>query len=63
MKFIEQNIPGVFIIETQLFGDTRGYFMETYRKELFDKYIGKVDFIQDNESHSEYGVRSGLHFQ
>lgn len=63
MKFIEQNIPGVFIIEAQLFGDTRGYFMETYRKESFDKYIGKVDFIQDNESHSKYGVLRGLHFQ
>ena len=63
MKFIEQDIPGVFIIETQIFGDARGYFMETYRKELFDKYIGKIDFIQDNESHSKYGVLRGLHFQ
>ena len=63
MNFIEQNIPGVFVIEPKLFGDERGYFTETYRKDLFDKYVGKTDFIQDNESRSRYGVLRGLHFQ
>ena len=63
MEFIEQHIPGVFIIEPKLFGDERGYFTETYRKDLFDKHIGKTDFIQDNESRSRYGVLRGLHFQ
>lgn len=63
MEFIEQEIPGVFIIEPKLFGDERGYFTETYRKDLFDKHIGKTDFIQDNESRSRYGVLRGLHFQ
>lgn len=63
MKFIEQKLKGAFIIEPQVFGDSRGYFMESYKKELFEKYIGVVDFIQDNESRSSYGVLRGLHFQ
>ena len=63
MKFIEQKLKGAFIIEPQVFGDSRGYFMESYKKELFDRYIGPVDFIQDNESRSSYGVLRGLHFQ
>ena len=56
MKFTEQKLKGVFVIEPQVFGDSRGYFMESYKKELFEKYIGVVDFIQDNESRSSYGV-------
>ena len=63
MKFTEQKLKGVFVIEPQVFGDSRGYFMESYKKELFEKYIGVVDFIQDNESRSSYGVVRGLHFQ
>ena len=63
MKFTEQKLKGVFVIEPQVFGDSRGYFMESYKKELFEKYIGAVDFIQDNESRSSYGVVRGLHFQ
>ena len=63
MKFTEQKLKGVFVIEPQVFGDSRGYFMESYKKELFEKYIGAVDFIQDNESRSGYGVVRGLHFQ
>lgn len=57
------EVKGVFVIEPQVFGDSRGYFMESYKKELFEKYIGAVDFIQDNESRSSYGVVRGLHFQ
>lgn len=63
MQFVEQEIPGVFVIEPQMFGDARGYFMETYRKEIFDRHIGEVNFVQDNQSHSTYGVLRGLHYQ
>lgn len=56
MEFIEQSIPGVFVIEPKKFGDARGYFMETYRQDLFERHVGKVDFVQDNESRSSYGV-------
>lgn len=63
MKFIELKLKGAFLIEPQIFGDSRGYFMESYKKELFDKNIGPVEFIQDNESRSSYGVVRGLHFQ
>ncbi len=63
MKFIELKLKGAFLIEPQIFGDSRGYFMESYKKELFDKNIGAVEFIQDNESRSSYGVVRGLHFQ
>jgi dTDP-4-dehydrorhamnose 3,5-epimerase len=63
MEFIEQDIKGVWIIEPKVFTDERGYFMESYRKETFEKYIGKTDFIQDNESKSTRGVLRGLHYQ
>lgn len=63
MEFIEQSIAGVFVIEPKKFGDARGYFMETYRQDLFEKHIGKINFVQDNESRSSYGVLRGLHFQ
>ena len=60
MKFTEQEIQGVFVIEPQKFGDARGYFMETYRKEIFDRYVGEINFVQDNQSHSTYGVLEGI---
>lgn len=63
MKFTEQKIKGVWVIEPKVFTDDRGYFMETYKKELFEQHIGKVEFIQDNESKSTKGVLRGLHFQ
>ena len=63
MKFTEQEIQGVFVIEPQKFGDARGYFMETYRKEIFDRYVGEINFVQDNQSNSTYGVLRGLHYQ
>ena len=63
MKFTEQEIQGVFVIAPQKFGDARGYFMETYRKEIFDRYVGEINFVQDNQSHSTYGVLRGLHYQ
>ncbi len=63
MNYIETKIPGTWILEPKVFTDERGYFMETFRKEEFEKHIGKVDFIQDNESKSSFGVLRGLHFQ
>lgn len=63
MNFVEQYIKGVFVIEPKRFGDDRGYFCETWKKEEFDKNIPNVNFIQDNESVSTYGVLRGLHFQ
>lgn len=63
MKFIETALQGVYIIEPKLFGDSRGYFVETFKREIFEKHMGKVDFLQDNESKSSYGVLRGLHYQ
>ena len=63
MNFIEQNIKGVWIIEPQRYGDARGYFMESYKQSEFRGVVGEVEFIQDNESLSSYGVLRGLHFQ
>ncbi|MEG1617453.1 MAG: dTDP-4-dehydrorhamnose 3,5-epimerase [Bacteroidales bacterium] len=63
MKFIPQTLKDVFVIEPAIYGDHRGYFMETYKKELFNHHIGPVEFIQDNESKSTYGVFRGLHYQ
>ena len=64
MKFIKTNIPGVIIIEPTAFADDRGYFMETFRKDKLEEAIGhSVNFVQDNESKSTYGVLRGLHFQ
>ena len=57
------ELPGVIVIQPQLFGDSRGYFMETYKKSDFaDAGIDK-EFVQDNESASTKGVLRGLHFQ
>ena len=63
MKFIKTEIPEVVIIEPKVFGDERGYFMESYRKDLFDKNVREINFIQDNESKSKKGVLRGLHYQ
>lgn len=63
MEFIQTKISGLWIIEPKVFKDARGYFMETYKKEVFEQNIGKVDFIQDNESKSSFGVFRGLHYQ
>ena len=63
MKYIETDIKGVFIIEPNVFCDARGYFMEAWKQADFEQHIGKVDFIQDNESKSSFGVLRGLHYQ
>ncbi len=63
MNYIETSIKGVWIIEPKVFADKRGYFFESWKKEEFESNIGKVDFVQDNESRSSYGVLRGLHYQ
>jgi len=63
MKFIKTDIPQVLIIEPAVFGDARGYFLESYNKKAFEENIGAVHFVQDNESKSSKGVVRGLHFQ
>ena len=64
MKFTPQSIPEVILIEPTVHGDDRGYFVETFRQDLFEETLGyKVNFIQDNESKSTKGVLRGLHYQ
>ena len=62
-NFTETKIKGVYIIEPKVFGDNRGYFMETYNKEHFAEAGLTMNFVQDNESSSSKGVLRGLHFQ
>jgi dTDP-4-dehydrorhamnose 3,5-epimerase len=64
LNFISQSIPDVVLIEPTVHGDNRGYFVETFRQDLFEEAVGyKVNFIQDNESKSGKGVLRGLHYQ
>lgn len=63
MQVIETAIPEVFIFEPQVFGDARGYFFESFRQNPFEEYYGKVNFVQDNQLKSSYGVLRGLRIQ
>ena len=64
MNFTRTKIPEVILIEPKVFGDERGYFVETFRSALFEQEVGiNTTFIQDNESRSGYGVLRGLHYQ
>ena len=63
MDYKETCIPGVFVIEPRVFNDARGYFFEAFKKDEFNEHVGEIDFIQDNESKSSYGVLRGLHYQ
>lgn len=63
MKYIKTSIEGVWIIEPQVFSDERGYFFEAWKQAEFNQRVGMVNFIQDNESKSSYGVLRGLHYQ
>ena len=63
MNYTETAIKGVFVIEPKVFDDARGYFFEAWKRAEFEENVGKVDFIQDNESRSSYGVLRGLHYQ
>lgn len=63
MRVIETDIEGVVIIEPEVFGDSRGYFMESFSQRAFDREVAPVRFVQDNRSYSRYGVVRGLHYQ
>lgn len=63
MDVIETAIPGVVIIEPRVFKDARGYFFESFSQREFEEKVRKINFVQDNESMSSYGVMRGLHFQ
>lgn len=64
MNFIKTKIPELIIVEPDVHGDDRGYFVETFKQNEFEKAVGyKINFIQDNESKSSYGVLRGLHYQ
>ncbi|MEG0370651.1 MAG: dTDP-4-dehydrorhamnose 3,5-epimerase, partial [Hungatella sp.] len=62
-RVINTKLEGVYIIEPKVFGDERGYFMESYNKKEFNRLGLDMNFIQDNESKSTKGVLRGLHFQ
>ena len=63
INVIDTEIEGVKIIEPKIFGDSRGYFYESYSQRDFEEKVAKVSFVQDNQSFSHYGVLRGLHFQ
>ena len=63
MKVTKTDIEGVVILTPRIFIDERGYFFESWSRHAFEEKIGKIDFCQDNESMSTYGVIRGLHFQ
>lgn len=63
MKYKSTEIDGVFILEPKVFNDARGYFFEAWKQNEFEEHIGKINFIQDNESKSSFGVLRGLHYQ
>lgn len=63
MEFKKTEIEGLYLIQPRVFTDERGYFFEAWKKEEFEAHVGPVEFIQDNESKSSYGVLRGLHYQ
>ncbi|UPS43560.1 dTDP-4-dehydrorhamnose 3,5-epimerase [Prevotella sp. E15-22] len=63
MEFKKTSIDGVYVIEPRIFTDARGYFFEAWKQAEFEEHIGKVNFVQDNESKSSRGVLRGLHYQ
>lgn len=63
MEIIKTKLDGVVIIEPKIFRDSRGYFFESFSQRKFEEKVCKINFVQDNESMSSYGVMRGLHFQ
>lgn len=63
MRYLTTEIEGIVILEPNIFGDSRGYFFESFRADEFKREVSAIDFVQDNESFSRYGVVRGLHFQ
>jgi dTDP-4-dehydrorhamnose 3,5-epimerase len=63
MPFIQTEFSGLIVFEPTVFADSRGYFFESYSKQLFATAGINIEFVQDNESKSNYGVLRGLHYQ
>ena len=63
MEVIKTDIEGLLVLEPRVFGDSRGYFFESFNVRTFEEAVGDVTFVQDNESKSSYGAVRGLHFQ
>jgi len=63
MKIVTTDIAGIVWIEPRVFSDERGYFFESFSRREFEEQVGKVEFVQENESKSRYGVIRGLHYQ
>ena len=63
MKYIPLAIPDVVLIKPEVFGDERGFFMETFRQSEFEQHCGYYQFVQDNHSKSGHGILRGLHYQ
>ena len=63
MEYKKTAIDGVVVIEPRVFEDARGYFFEAWKKAEFEEHVGPIQFIQDNESKSSFGVLRGLHYQ
>lgn len=64
MNIIKTDIPDILIFEPRVFGDTRGFFFESFSSRIFDEAVGRnVEFVQDNHSQSQKGVLRGLHYQ
>ena len=63
MEIIETSIPDVKILQPKIFGDERGFFMETFRDDWFRENVADVEFVQDNHSKSSQGILRGLHYQ
>jgi len=64
MKFIPTDIPDVLIVEPKVWGDARGFFLESFRRSVFSEAVGQdIDFVQHNHSRSQRGVLRGLHYQ
>lgn len=63
MKIIKTHLPGVIVFEPKVFGDTRGFFLETYREDVLQEAGITAHFVQDNHSRSKRGVLRGLHYQ
>ena len=63
MRVVKTDIEGLLILEPEVFGDSRGYFMESFSERTFDNKVAPIRFVQDNRSYSRYGVVRGLHYQ
>lgn len=63
MNYEKLSIPDVVLLTPQVFGDDRGFFMETFRQSEFEEHCGNYQFVQDNHSKSKQGILRGLHYQ